>query len=651
MPSTLYADVYVNTPVDKSFLYRIPSDLKVEPGQRVNVNFAGRITVGYVTAVHGNKTGDFEVKDIISVIDSEPIFDNRLVELIHYVSFCYVASRGESLAKALPSAKKTRDVPFLRKSFTHNFNHSLSDEQNGIYEDIKKSCESVHLIHGITGSGKTEVYIKLAIDVISAGKSVIFMVPEIGLSSQIYARLRNVFEDNLIIYHSLLNVNERYESWVRFYRGDARIVIGTRSAVFMQCPSLGLIIIDEEQDGSYKEQSTPRYSAKRLAYFRARGEGAKLILGSATPSVESYYAAEKKTIRLHSITKRYGSSVLPEIEIVQISGKNDEVSSRLKLFTNRAVSSGKQAVFLLNRRGFSPVVLCSECKEVVSCPNCNIGMNYHKNRGLLCHYCGHTAPVPKVCGHCGSESIEFIGAGTQKIEEIVSGEFPSFRIFRMDQDNAKRKNSASDLVKRMEAGEIDILLGTQMISKGFDFPNVEIAGVLMADIGLNLPDFRSSEKIFSLLVQLAGRSGRGGEKGRVIIQTLNPDHGIYRYVVSQDYLAFYKNELEMRRALCYPPFARLVRLVVRGRDEQAVENAADKLSENIAKAVKQAGVLVDVLGPSPAPLSKVGNNYRYHIILKCGTQVNISGLLRHVLQKAEKKNVYVEVDVDPVDMI
>ncbi len=642
MKKPLFADVYVNTPIDKSFLYGIPSDMEVKVGQRVHVNFAGRNTLGFVTSTHDNKTGDFEVKDILSTIDSTPIFDERLIELVHYLSHSYVASMGEGFAKALPFSKKSIEIGDFKPQNQISFHASLTPHQERVYRNIASSESEAHLIHGVTGSGKTEVYIKLATESIRDGKSVIFMVPEIGLSSQIYGRLKSVFGDLLIIYHSLLNVNERYERWVRFYRGDARIVIGTRSAVFMQCPDLGLIIID---------QSTPRYSAKRLAFFRAKTENAKLVMGSATPSLETFNAAKKGSIGLHILSERFGKSALPKIELIKVSGQNNEISGKLKVITNKSIREGKQVIFLLNRRGFSPVVLCVDCSEVVTCPNCSVGMNFHKNRGLLCHYCGKVSPVPKVCPKCGGENITFVGSGTQKIEEVVSSEFPHFNILRMDQDSAKRKNSASELVRKMNSGEVDLLLGTQMIAKGFDFPNVEVAGVLMADIGLNLPDFRASEKIFSLLVQLAGRSGRGEERGKVIIQTLNPEHSVFKFVINQDYNGFFNNEMKMREALNYPPFSRITRLVVRGKDESRVEQAADSLAHMVMELVKSLKMKLEVLGPSPAPLAKTGGNFRYHIVLKSQSLRGVPDLVRRAIDRTDRKKVYVEVDIDPVDMI
>ncbi len=651
MKKPLYADVYVNTPLDKSFLYAIPSDMEVAMGQRVNVNFAGRNTVGFVSSTHSEKIGDFEVKPILSVIDLYPIFDKRLVKLVHYLSHSYVSSMGEAFFKALPSLKKQLDVPTIDTAEDMTFRNSLTHKQMEVYENIASSNEEAHLIYGVTGSGKTEVYIKLAMDMIHSGKSVIFMVPEIGLSSQIYVRLQEVFGDLLVIYHSLLNAKERYERWVRFYRGDARIVIGTRSAVFMQCPDLGLVIIDEEHDGAYKEQSTPRYSAKRLAFFRAKWEGAKLVMGSATPSLETFHAAKQGVLGLHILDERYGERLLPEIELVKVSGQQDEISGKLKVLTNRAVREGRQVILLLNRRGFSPVVICGDCSEIVMCPHCNVGMNYHRNKGLLCHYCGNVAPLPKVCPKCGAENIHLVGSGTQKIEELAAKDFPNFNILRMDQDSAKRKNSASELVRKMNSGEVDILLGTQMIAKGFDFPKVGVAGVLMADIGLNLPDFRASEKIFSLLVQLAGRSGRGSERGKVIIQTLNPDHSVFKFVLNQDYFGFFENEMEMREALNYPPFSRITRLVVRGKDEDRVEEVSHSLGEIILETVKSHGMKVEVLGPTPAPLSKTGGNFRYHIVLKSATLQGIPDLLRQAISRTDRKKVYIEVDIDAVDMI
>ncbi len=646
------AEVYVNTPVDRSYTYSIPAGMNITPGIRVKINFAGRNSTGFVTSLHNDLPDKIELKDIIEVIDKEPIFDNRLVDLVKYTAGSYLSSAGEAFSKALPAgiSALTRK-PVKRNLVFTGDKIELTPEQQSIYDSIMRSEKRAHLIFGITGSGKTEIYMKLAVDMISRGKSVIYMVPEIGLSSQIFQRLYEVFGDQLILYHSHLTANERYKNWLSFYRGDARIVIGTRSSVFLQCPDPGLIIVDEEQDASYKEHSTPRYNARRVAFYRAIKDEAVLVLGSATPSIETLYAAERGGIVLHRLESRYGKSSLPEIEIVKMKSGKDEISPRLKLFTRQAVQKGMQALYLLNRRGFSPVVICEDCGAVVECPHCSIGMNYHKSGDLLCHYCSYSIPKPEKCSKCSSGAIITLGSGTQRIEEKIQKEFPDYRIFRLDQDSAKKKNAVNDLIDMMKGSEIDILLGTQMISKGFDFKGVVVSGIIMADIGLNMPDFRASEKIFSLLVQVAGRSGRGEHGGRVVIQTLNENHSIFEFIRKQDYWSFYKSELKLRKALNYPPFSRLARLVARGSDEEKVIETAEKISDELDTIIEREDLSVEKLGPAQAPLAKIGGNYRHHIILKGSSLKDITGLIKKALGSIRPGKVYIEVDIDPVEML
>lgn len=652
IPGHGFAEIAVNTPVNRTFSYRIPEGMCVVPGVRVMVDFNRRKMTGYVISVHNVAPEGFEAKDIIAVIDDSPLFDERLTDLARYVSDSYISSVGEALSKALPSGEssKLRPSSANRNSIMRN-QASLTVEQQKVYTDIMNSDGGVHLIFGVTGSGKTEIYINAALDTIGRGRSVIYLVPEITLSSQIFDRLQKVFGNDLVLYHSGLTQNQRLANWRKFQRGEAKIAVGTRSSVFLQAPDLGLIIIDEEQDPSYKEQSSPRYNAKRIAYYRSVKERATLILGSATPSIETMYSAEKGAIKFHCLEQRFGGASLPEIEIVKVRGSGDEISPRLKLFTNRAVKSGNQAVYLLNRRGFAPFVLCEDCGAAVECPHCSIGMNYHRNRGLLCHYCGHTDDVPEVCGKCGSGAIVKLGSGTQKIEEIIQGEFPGYRIFRLDQDTARKRDTAQELIDKMEKREIDILLGTQMVSKGFDFHGVTVAGIIMADIGLNMPDFRSTERVFSLLLQLAGRSGRGEDSGRVIIQTLNETNQLFDYLKRQDYTGFYNSELSIRRMLDYPPFSRLARVVFRGKDETEVSDAASQLSAEMERIILAEKVQITRLGPAQAPFVRIGGNYRYHIILKGRRLEDLQMLIRKSMAVYRSKSVYAEIDIDPVDML
>lgn len=650
------AEVHINTPVNKPFTYRVPAGMRLEPGIRVIVNFRGRKVTGYVTAVKHGVSDDpgYELKDVSATVDESPVFDERLISLVKYVSGMYFSSMGEAFSKALPSSESSRTrgrIVSPRFSSSQSAPDTLTLKQREILDKIESSGPSAHLIYGITGSGKTEIYINMARSVIARGGSVIYLVPEISLSSQIYERLYRVFGDSLVLYHSMLSPNRRLENWMKFRSGEARIAIGTRSAVFMQAPRLGLMIIDEEQDGSYKEQSSPRYSARHIAFYRARSENAHLILGSATPSVETLYAAERGGITLHTLDERYGDAELPGVEIVRVRGEGNEISSKLKLYTKRAVSSGGQAVYLLNRRGFSPLVMCEDCGTAVECSHCSISMNYHRDKGMLCHYCGSAKPVPKKCGACGSAAMVHVGSGTQKIEELINAEFPDYRVFRLDQDTARRKDAVPDLIDLMEKRQIDILLGTQMVSKGFDFPGIVLAGILLADVGMNMPDFRASERIVSLLIQLAGRSGRGGGESRVVIQTFNEEHALFRFIKNHDYTGFYRAELETRKALGYPPFGRLARILVRGKEEPVVIDSARELGDIIDGIIRKGGLKVEKLGPSGAPFTKIGGNYRYHMILKASATAEFAAVIREALDNFKSGHVYVEVDIDPVDML
>lgn len=646
------ADVYTDTPVNRHFTYRIPDNMDIRPGMRVVIDFAGREMTGFVTDVHDSIPAGIDLKDITDRIDDEPVFDGRLIRLAEYVSDFYISSTGEALAKALPSGEsaKSRNTGAYIEC-KKNCNINLTPKQKEIYNRIFLSENKAHLIFGITGSGKTEIYISAAMDAISNGSSVIYLVPEIGLSAQIHERLCRIFGDRVIVYHSRLTQNQRLANWKKFYKDNGLIAIGTRSAVFLQCPKLGLIIVDEEHDSSYKEQSSPRYSARRIAFHRSITEDSRLILGSATPSIETLHAAENGIIDLHRLDERYGESRLPDIEIVKLTKSGETISSRLKLFTNRAVKSGSQVMYLLNRRGFAPFVLCGDCGTPVECPHCSIGMNYHKNKGMLCHYCGHSFGVPERCPKCGSESIQKLGSGTQKVEDLINQEFPDFRIFRLDQDSVRKKDTVYDLLKMMDKGEIDILLGTQMISKGFDFHKVTVAGIILADIGLNMPDFRATEKIFSLLMQLSGRTGRGESGGRVIIQTFNDSHLIFGFLKKQDYWGFYREELKIRKMINYPPFSRLARIVMRGKSEQNVLEAADLFTIELRKYLSLLMSDITILGPSPAPLIKIGGNYRYHIILKSKRLKDLNSLIKAALESFKTRAVFIEIDIDPVDML
>lgn len=656
----MFADVHVAypIPIDITYTYRIPEGMRLSAGMRVTVPFAGRNITAYTVSVHDKEPEAFKVKDILSLIDESPIFDERLLEICRFTADSYCSYAGEALAMALPSGKKPSSrykAPVFDKKNRQPVN--LTEEQNRVVDKImhdKTEGRLSHCIFGVTGSGKTEVYIDVARRVLAENKSVIYLVPEISLSSQIYERLLSVFGDELMIYHSHLTPNQRLYNWQRFYKGEARIAIGTRSAVFLQAPELGLIIIDEEHDSSFKEHSSPRYNARRIAAFRSKNEGSLLIMGSATPALETLYASERGQLELHRLSSRYGGAKLPAIDIVPLDKNTpaDMLSPRLRLYTKKAVDAGNQVIYLLNRRGFAPMVICDECGEVIQCPHCNISLNLHKNGDMLCHYCGYTQQIPPACPRCGSEALTKLGAGTQRIEEQITNSFNGLNVRRLDQDSVRKKGSVFEIIDEMRRGEINILIGTQMVAKGFDFPRVSVVGVLMADIGLNLPDFRASERIFSLLLQVAGRSGRGSEAGMVFLQTRDPEHPVFRFIKNHDYERFYQSELEERRMLRYPPFSRLARLLVRGHSEKLVQDGINALQVELDKVIKEADKNVLLLGPVAAPIERIGDNYRYHIILK-GANIN---RMRHIIRTARAntamhQSLYLEIDIDPVDML
>jgi len=652
-----YADVFLPVPSEKAFTYEIPDDLSVTSGMRVKVKIYNRTVTGFVIRTHDNKPLTFEAKCISGVIDNDTVFGQKFIDLSIFVSDNYICGPGEFMEMAFPSGTRTGNrykQPYEKNDYLFNLNPA----QKKIYDDIiKHSSEgkNLNLLYGITGSGKTEIYIELAKETLRKNKSVIILVPEIALSSQIYQRLYNSFGDDLVLYHSNLSKNQRFANWVKFFKGDSKIAVGTRSGIFLQCSNLGLIIIDEEHDGSYKENSHPRYNARRIAFYRAKNEGALLLLGSATPSVESYYAADKGVLNLHKLLQRHNNAVLPEIEIIEIQSSKPEssLSPRLIVHTKEIIQKNLQAVYLLNRRGYSPVVMCPVCKEKAVCPNCSINLNMHNSNKLLCHYCGYEELHNSKCKHCGNDEMMLIGAGTQRIEEQIEKTFTGFRVMRLDQDSAGKKNVAEDLILKMNNGDIDLLLGTQMVAKGFDFKRIVLVGIIMADIGLNFPDFRATERVFSLLMQASGRCGRGDYPGKVFIQTLDSGNIIFELLKNHDYETFYKMEIEKRKELFYPPFSRIIRLVFRGLEESVVTKHAEKIAEILRNGISSDNVNneIQILGPAPCPFSKIANNYRWHIILKSKKINGIKDIIKDFVSKQKNKNVYMEIDIDPVDIL
>jgi len=537
------------------------------------------------------------------------------------------------------------------------FEFEFTSAQQSALASLRKSVDarafSGMLLHGVTGSGKTAVYLAGMRSVLDSGRSAILLVPEIGLTPAVAADLHQIFGDQVAILHSALTNRERAEQWHRIRRGDARIVVGTRSAVFAPVSDLALIIVDEEHDSSYKQEETPRYHARDVAVMRAKMANAVVVLGSATPSLESYFNARKNKYALVELPDRVEQRPLPEVQIVdmrqefQETGHEQVISRTLAAAIKERLDRKEQVMVLLNRRGYSPVVLCRTCGKKLECSNCAIALTHHKReQKMVCHYCGYTTRVPEACVHCGSEYVYFLGTGSEKLEELLHGIFPQARIARLDRDTVRGHEDFERTLNALSEGELDILVGTQMIAKGHDIHGVTLVGVVGADAALGLPDFRAAERTFQLLTQVAGRAGRGQSPGKVILQTYFQDHYAVQYAAQHDFIGFYEKELRFRSWMHYPPYAALANVLVR--------------SDNLDDALRWSGLLgkwfdqtrhegVRVLGPAAAPILRLKRDYRYHFVLKSPSREKLNATLRGMLtygmqQKIPRTQMIVDVD-------
>ncbi len=545
----------------------------------------------------------------------------------------------------------------------------LSDAQQSAYERIKNNYFNsdkalCSLLFGITGSGKTQVYLKLIDDVLSLGREVIVMVPEISLTPQTVAIFNKRYGDEVCIFHSRLSVGQRMEQWKRVKAKKAKIVVGTRSAIFAPFENPGLIIVDEEQEHTYKSEMSPRYSAIDVAKFRASFNNSLLLLASATPSVESFSKAENSKYLLAEIPERYGEAELPEVITVDLRdernaiGQTCSISKRLKEELEKNQANGEQSILLLNRRGYNTFASCADCGEVVTCPNCSISMTYHAaNHRLMCHFCGYSTTLNIECKACHGRNITYSGFGTQKIEEELIKAVPEARVLRMDTDSTLSKFSHENMLCAFSKGEYDILIGTQMVAKGFDFENVTLAAVINADQTLYNYDYRCSENTFDLITQVVGRAGRGSKKGRAVIQTTTPDNPIIKLASAQDYKAFYKTEIAMRKLMIYPPFCDLCLIGCIASKETDAAYASKKIF-NIIKNYNKgdySDLKIMILGPAPAKLVKANNKYRYRLIIKCKNSKRfremISKTLIDISKDKETKGTTVFADINPVDIM
>jgi len=513
----------------------------------------------------------------------------------------------------------------------------------------------VALLHGVTGSGKTEIYLRLARAVRDSGKGVLLMVPEIALTPAAAAIFRATFGERVAIQHSGLSDGERYDQWQRIRRGDVDVVVGTRSAIFIPLANIGLIVVDEEHDGSYKQEESPRYHGRDVAIVRGRSAGALVVLGSATPSLESYHNAQNGRYELIALKKRVLDRPMAHVKIVDMreefatEGPDVILSAPLRDALVDRLDKQEQAIVLLNRRGFATVVFCRQCGETLECPNCSVSLTVHKAAGRArCHYCNFARPLPKVCGKCAGPYLEQLGFGTERVEAEVRALMPTARVGRVDRDTIRRRGAIATLLASFANKEIDVLVGTQMIAKGHDFPRVTLVGVISADVGLGLADFRAAERTFQLLTQVSGRSGRGEIAGEAIVQTLYPTHYSIRYACRQDYVAFYEEELKFRKAMRYPPAVALINVVVKARTRQAAMEDAGA----IAEAMRLTGFDTwRVLGPAPAPLGRLKGQHRAQLFIKGMQRTAMRKALLTVLEGRPELKRRTIVDVDPMTVL
>lgn len=794
--------VAVPIPGDEYYSYTVPEHLKdgIVLGKRVLVPFRNRKSIGFVVGL-GDPPADIKLKDIIDIIDEEPLFDQRRLEFLKWVSNYYIASLGIVLKAAHPgglgvslkrlititenginalnadrltsheslvlntvcnsgeitsqkllnlventsnellnsfkrrnliefnyeiasdSKIKTEkiivagdgaslDSPMLQRKhakvqileyvLTHR-RVSLADlkeifgnvgahipwleqyefvkiehqeisrnpfseiklsnepppklnlDQEIAYEKVAGAIQSEEfspfLLHGVTGSGKTEVYLRTIGEVIKKGKEALVLVPEISLTPQLVKRFRSRFGDEVAVVHSALSDGERFDAWRMASRGEVKVVIGARSAIFAPLKNLGIIIVDEEHETSYKQEEAPAYNARDLSLVLGRMTNSVVILGSATPSVESYSNALKNRYTYLSMPLRVEDKSMPEIKVIDMKNESADIfSETLKQSIVDNFEESKQTILFLNRRGYSGLLICPACGDLLKCPNCTVSLTYHAgDDSIKCHMCGLSEKSIPNCGKCG-ESVRGLGVGTQKVEEEIKRILPEAAVARMDRDTASGKNKLLKLYSRLERGEIDVLIGTQMVAKGHDLPGVTLVGVISADISLGVPDFRSGERTFQLLTQVAGRSGRGRHLGRAVVQTFNPDHPSITYATHQDSKGFLEQELRLREELKYPPFTRLVNIKFSGRFESDTENIVKESGKLASKMVSKLPVgAIEIIGPSACPIYKIRNRFRFQMLFKSTNTGIIHNFAKQFLASISKmsSNVRCSVDVDP----
>lgn len=661
-----YVLVAFNVPVNKLWTYKKPGEFAVAPGSRVEAMLGKRLLIGWV--IEESDTADIAeelVKPFLRLVDESPLINANAMDLAKWMAGMYFCSLGEALAVISPSAgkeaKKLVSAPKDSGVF-NELNIAMAapvpsmEQTAALHEVLSKSCGRWYL-YGPTGTGKTEVFLEAAEATLKEGRGVIYLVPEIALTKQVIDALHQRFGEGCAVLHSGLSPQKRLSEWKRIQSGKATVLVGARSAVFAPVKNLGLIVLDEEHEGSYKAGSTPRYHARQVAMKRALTEKARLIMGSATPSVEAWNLMLDGSLKKLELSKRLAGGAMPSIEIVDMRSENSTFSEKLVEAIRLNKKEGSQSILFLNRRGFSYFWSCKSCGAELKCKHCSVGLTYHKGKErLICHYCGYQLEPPKACPECGSLDTAWAGFGIEQVEEEAGRLFPDMTIARLDTDAVQRKGLLEKTLTEFRDGKIDILLGTQMVAKGLNFPGVKLAGIILADSSLNLPDFRAAERTFSLLTQVAGRAGRFSKGGRVIIQTYRPSSAVLQMAASGSVDDFYTEELKTRKLLGFPPYTRLLRLVGRSKSRLTAEAEMQKLADiilHLSALSDNSGLQhTEILGPAECPLAMIAGNYRWQLILRSKEPGAARSLLTMALADLKlPSGYYLEIDPDPVSLL
>ncbi len=667
---TKYLEIALKLPQNTVFTYSHTQDVEqdsefeAEIGKRVEVRFGNQNLTGFIVSVQDEIPSSCpvpkeKIRPVKKIVDEKSLFTAEIFEVARWTSRYYLCSIGEAIFAMIPtSGKGTRSAPGF--SFSDDF---CSDPVKNLSEEQEKAVKSItessgrgrtdyHYIYGKTGSGKTEVFLQAAEHIMGLGKGVIYLVPEIGLTAQVVEAVVKRFGNTAAVLHSQLTPSQKINEWRRIMERQARIVIGARSAVFAPVPDLGLIIIDEEHDGSYKSVETPRYHARQTAMFRASRLKIPLVMGSATPSVEAWKLMQDGKLIRHSLTRRLAGGSMPSVRTIDLSRTKNSgcISEELEKEIRSTLEQKKQAILFLNRRGFTHFFRCNTCGYELKCRNCSVSMTYHKfeNR-LRCHYCGYEEFPPSTCPSCSSIDIGYSGFGTEYIESETRAKFPEARVLRLDTDALTKKGELQEKLDAFRNREYDILLGTQMVAKGLNFPNLQLVGVVLADTGLHLPDFRAAERTFALITQVSGRAGRFFPDGRVLVQTYNPTREPIRFSCEGNAEEFYRHELSQRKMLGFPPYSRLVRLVFRSLSQKKAEESAVQAANILSESLKGRG---EVIGPAECPIFMQSSSYRYQVILRGTNVTHLQRAAEELLYRyTHAQSVYIECDVDPVGLL